>query len=202
MVSWSPVLAAKTPQRGRRLDVGEWIALPEGIAGELVDGHLTEEEVPDPIHELAVSWLIAMFRAWLGTGRGFVFASEVKLVVSASGGRKPDVSVYLPDRPAPLRRGALREPPDVVVEVVSPSPADERRDRVEKMDEYAVFGVRFYWLIDPALGSLEIFELDEGRFSRAAAATAGSLRDVPGSPGLVLDVDALWSELGRLTPDE
>lgn len=67
-----------------------------------------------------------------------------------------------------------------MVEVVSASPADERRDRVEKMDEYAAFGVSYYWIVDPALGSVEIFELQNGRFARSVAVTAGTLRDVPG----------------------
>jgi Uma2 family endonuclease len=89
-----------------------------------------------------------------------------------------------------------------MVEVVSPSPADERRDRVDKMDEYAAFGVPCYWLVDPALGSLEIFELTAGRFTRCAAATAGVLRNVPGCPGLVLDLDRLWAELARLDAND
>jgi Uma2 family endonuclease len=80
--------------------------------------------------------------------------------------------------------------------------ADERRDRVEKMGEYASFGVRFYWLVDPALGSVEIFELHEGRFARAVAATAGELRHVPGCPGLTVDVDELWAELARLAAND
>jgi Uma2 family endonuclease len=112
------------------------------------------------------------------------------------------VSVYFPERPPPPQRGALRDPPDIIVEVVSPSPSDERRDRVEKMDDYAVFGVRFYWLVDPALGSLEIFELHEGRFVRAVGTTAGQLRNVPGCPGLHVDLDDLWGELARLTPND
>jgi Uma2 family endonuclease len=178
------------------------VALPEEEAGELVDGFVSEEEAADPIHGLAVSWLIMLFRIWLADRGGFVFDSDVKCVVSATRGRKPDVSVYFPGRPAPPRRGALREPPDIMVEVVSPSPADERRDRVEKMDEYASFGVPYYWLVDPALGSLEIFELVAGRFTRCVAATAGVLRDVPGCPELEIDLDRLWAELGRLDPND
>lgn len=202
MSAWSPALARKGPPTGRRLTFHEWIALPEDAEGELVDGYLVEEEVPDPIHGLTVSWLIALFRAWLAGRGGFVFDSDVKFAVTATRGRKPDVSVYLPGRTAPPRRGALSDPPDVMVEVVSPSPADERRDRVEKMDEYAAFGVRYYWIVDPALGSVEIFELDSGRFARSAALTGGSLRQVPGCPGMELDVDQLWAELARLAAND
>lgn len=183
------------------MEIEEWAALPEDAAGELVDGRLTEEEMPDSVHELAVTWLVALLRSWLG-GQGFVLGSDVKFVVSSKRGRKPDLSVYLPGRPAPRRRGALRVPPDIMVEVVSAAPSDERRDRVDKMDEYAAFGVRYYWLLDPALGSLEVFELVDARFVRAVARTAGTLTEVPGCTGLTLDLDALWAELARLSDDD
>lgn len=198
MQSWSPALAEPEARTGP-ISMEEWTALPEDAPGEFVDGHLTEEEVPDPIHELAVSWLIALFRAWIGAGRGFVFASDVKFVITQSRGRKPDVSVYFPQRSAPPRRGAIHEPPDLIVEVVSPSPTDERRDRVTKMEEYAAFGVSFYWLLDPALGSLEIFELRGGRCVRVLAAVEGRIDSVPGCEGLMLNLDDLWAELRRLS---
>lgn len=201
MQSWSPALAEPEP-RTVPMSIEEWAALPEDAPGEIVDGYLTEEEVPDPIHELLVSWLVVLFRSWLGAGHGFVFGSEVKFVVSATRGRKPDISVYLPERPAPPRRGLLHDPPDLVVEVISPSPRDERRDRVDKMDDYAAFGVSFYWLVDPALGSLEIFELQGGRYIRARAAVEGTIENVPGCPGLVLNVDELWAELRRLSEED
>lgn len=189
------------PAPGRPMTFAEWVDLSEDAPGELVDGRLEEEEMPDAVHELAVTWIIAALRTWLA-GTGFVFGSEIKLALSASRGRKADVVVFFPDRPPPPRRGPLREPPDLVVEVVTPTPRDERRDRVEKMNEYAGFGVKHYWLLDPALGALEMFQLDpSGRYLRILGQTSGAIDDVPGCPGLRLDLDALWGELARLGPE-
>lgn len=199
--SWIPVLMPRPLPTGVEMSDAAWVELPEDDAGELVDGRLEEEEVPDFVHELVVSWLIRTIGAWL-QGAGFVVGSEVKALLRPGLGRKPDVIVILPGSPPPPRRGPLKRPPDVVVEVVTPTPRDERRDRVEKMAEYAAFGVPSYWLVDPALGSVEVFRRDaDGNYVRAAAATDGTLA-VPGCEGLVLDVDGLWDELSRLVDDE
>jgi Uma2 family endonuclease len=139
------------PQLGEPMTLEQWAALPNDEPGELVDGRLADEEVPDLVHEAVVAWLIWILKSWLGRN-GFVFDSEAKYAVRANRGRKPDVAVYLTDDGSRLPRdGIVRVPPDIAVEVVSPSPRDERRDRIEKMDEYAAFGVRFYWILDPGL---------------------------------------------------
>ena len=104
----------------------QWAELPEEESGELIDGFLLEEEVPDPVHELAVAWLVVLFGNWLRGKGGFVFGSEVKLRISQERGRKADVVVYLPGRPPPPRRGLLTEPPDVVVEGVGVAEVVER----------------------------------------------------------------------------
>lgn len=186
----------------RPLSVDEWLALDEDEPGELVDGQLVEEEVPDFTHELTVSWLIAVLRAWLG-GRGFVAGSDLKIRTAPGRGRKADAVVLLPASKAPPRSGPLREPPDILIEVVTPTPRDERRDRVEKMSEYAAFGVPYYWLVDPTLKAFEVFGLtSERNYERLVGVTGGRIENVPGCSGLSIDVDALWAELARLADVE
>jgi Uma2 family endonuclease len=180
------------------MSVEAWLLLGEDEPGELVQGRWVEEEVPDATHEVLVAWLIWRFREWLG-GRGLVLGSDLKILVANNTGRKADVVVYLDERRLPPRRGPVTVAPNVLIEVVSPSPRDERRDRVEKMSEYALFGVDYYWLVDATLGTVEIFELDAGRYAKVVGVTGGTVTDVPGCPGLELDVDALWRELSKLS---
>lgn len=195
---WPPLIDRHAAPAGRALSVEEWLALDEDAEGELVAGRLVEEEVPDAVHELAVSWLMHVLRLWLA-GRGFVLGSELKVLVGKQTGRKPDFVVYLPGSAPPPRHGPITSPPDLLGEVVTPSPRDERRDRVEKMAEYARFGVRYYWLVDPGMGTFEIFERTEaGHYQKLVGATGGVVDAVPGCPGLSIDLDALWTELERL----
>ncbi|MCC6557047.1 MAG: Uma2 family endonuclease [Burkholderiaceae bacterium] len=184
------------------MSLAEWVALPEDEPGELVEGRLVEEEVPDAIHEVIVVWVVSVLRGWLIPQGGLVLGSEAKFAVSAPRGRKPDASAYMPGSRKPPRRGVISAPPDLMVEVVSPSPRDARRDRVEKTREYAAFGVRWYWIIDPRDMTLEILELGaDGRYVHALAAADGVIDHVPGCEGLTLDLDALWSEVDRLGPE-
>jgi Uma2 family endonuclease len=186
----------------RRVTFSDWVNLPEDEPGELVDGQLVEEEVPDAIHEVVVAWVIRMLGGWCIPQGGLVLGSEAKFAVSAPRGRKPDASAYLPGSRTPPRRGVIRVPPDVMVEVVSPTPRDARRDRVEKLQEYAAFGVRWYWIIDPHARTLEILELGtDSRYVHARAAAEGIVAGLPGLEGLTLDLDALWSEVERLGPE-
>jgi Uma2 family endonuclease len=186
------------------MSLEEWAALDEDEPGELVDGRLEEVEVPDFVHEFLVALLAHFLTGWALPRGGFVGASGAKLAVGERRGRMPDLVVYLPGRPHPAARsGLIRVPPDIAVEIVSPTPRDARRDRVEKVADYAAFGVRWYWIVDPELRSLEILELGpDRRYIHALGATTGVLDAVPGCEGLSLDLDALWAAVDRLAAEE
>lgn len=177
------------------MNLDEWVALPEG---ELVNGELVAEEVVDFVHEEIVSALIVTIRRWVLPRGGFVYGSGGKFALGPGHGRKPDLSVFLPGGAVPPRHGAASSPPDIMVEILSRHPRDVMRDRVEKADAYAIFGVRFYWIIDPGARTLEIVELDRGhRWTRVLTASAGAV-EVPGCPELRIDLDTLWTEVDRL----
>lgn len=188
----SQVLESSAPEE---LTLSDWASLPEDEPGELVEGQLVEEEVPDYVHEILVIALGSILRSWILPRGGRVAGSDAKFATGSRRGRKPDLTVFLPGR-LPPRRGIIATPPDVAVEILSRSPRDERRDRIEKVREYARFGVRYYWIVDTELRTLEILELGpDRRYIHALSADSGTLDQVPGCEGLILELDALWSEI-------
>lgn len=193
-MSTAAPLSAQRP----RMSLDEWASLPEDEPGELVDGQLVEEEVSDFDHECVVTWLLIALGGWALPRGGWAFGSDGKFALRAGLGRKPDISVFLPGGAVPPRRGPGRAPPDIVVEVISSTPRDVRRDRIEKAQEYASFGVRYYWLVDPDARTLEVFRLEpSGYYLRLLAASEGTI-DAPGCDGLRIDLAAMWSKIDHL----
>jgi len=174
----------------------QWADLPEDEPGELVDSVLEEEEIPSFLHELTVAWLVGVLRNWVRPRGGWVFGSEAKYAVAPQRGRKPDVAVFFAGMPTPKLLDSLaRTPPSIAIEVLTPRPRDARRDRIEKLADYARFGVPYYWIIDPSARTLEVFERAvDGRYTLALAAGDGE-HDVPGCTELMLNLNDLWGEL-------
>lgn len=178
--------------------VEAWEALDEDDDRELVDGVLVESEVVDVVHETVVVALMQQLHAYFRPRGGAVYPAGLKYLVAKHSGRIPDVSAF--SRPPSRRDGALRRPADILVEVLSRTPNDQRRDRIAKVADYASFGVSNYWIVDPGARTLEIFQLREGNYLRVAGACDGTLA-IPGFESLTVDLDALWGEIDRLPPD-
>ena len=186
---------AATLPKLKPMTVEEWGDLDEDIEGELVDGLLEEEEMATFLHEIVVMWLAHALQSWVRRRHGYVAGSEAKIVIGPRRGRKPDLSVYLRGKAPALADTLVRTAPHLVVEVVSPRPRDARRDRVEKISDYARAGIHYYWMLDPQLRTLEILEREaSGHYRVAVARSRGTLR-IPGCPGLVLNLDDLWAEV-------
>ena len=177
------------------MTVEEWADLDEDIEGELVDGILEEEEMATFLHELVVMWLARTLGIWAHRRQAYIAGSDTKIAVGSRRGRKPDLSIYLPGQAPALADSLVRVPSHLVVEVISPRPRDARRDRVEKIGDYAGAGISYYWILDPQLRTLEVLELESSAQYRVVkACSCGKVR-IPGCPGLVLNLDELWAEV-------
>jgi Uma2 family endonuclease len=75
--------------------------------------------------------------------------------------RGPDVLFVRAGRDQIITQRHVSEPPDLVVEVVSPG--DESRDYRDKYYLYEASGVREYWIVDPASQSIEAYRLNDQR---------------------------------------
>jgi Uma2 family endonuclease len=52
--------------------------------------------------------------------------------------------------------------------------------------------VRHYWLADPDIRVLEVYELSEGQYRRAASLADGDTFSPPLLPGLAIPLSSLW----------
>ena len=83
-----------------------------------------------------------------------------------------DVSLTPTDRVIPdamvvcnrdiIKPDGIHGPPDLVVEVLSPS--TKKRDRTYKKDLYERCGVREYWLAEPDTKTVEVYLLQDGKY--------------------------------------
>ena len=67
----------------------------------------------------------------------------------------------------------MEGPPDLVVEILSPS--SRRKDRTTKAGLYARYGIAHYWILDPNERMIEIYELDGTCYRHVATETSGAV---------------------------
>lgn len=88
--------------------------------------------------------------------------------------------------------GKLHAAPELIIEVLSPGAANERRDRVAKLNLYSRRGVQEYWIIDWRHRQLDVHRR-EGPQSRLVATLSGAdTLETPLLPGLTVPVARLF----------
>ncbi len=141
-------------------------ALAENLVGEIVAGVLHAHPRPAPKHSLASSSLgvdiSGPYQLGKGGPGGWWILDEPELHLGKNV-LVPDLAGWKKSRMPVLPGTAWFEVvPDWVCEVLSPS--TERFDRVEKMPVFAKYGVRYCWLVDPVIKTLEAYELKDEKW--------------------------------------
>jgi Uma2 family endonuclease len=83
----------------------------------------------------------------------------------------------------------IQGPPDLVVEILSPSTA--AIDRGGKMALYAKYAVPNYWILDVSRLELELYELENRKYRLAGQFGKDGRATSPLFPGLVIELGQL-----------
>ena len=132
---------------------------------------------PTSVHAATIINLIALLLPLVARIRGRLFTAPLDVFIPGGDPVQPDILVVLPASKARVELRGVEGPPDLVIEVVSPS--NRGRDLLTKRALYARAGVREYWLVDPEARTIEILALDRDAFHLAVAASGD---ETPVSP--------------------
>ena len=151
----------------KKLTFEAYLALPEMRKRyDIVDGVLIMSPGPTPVHQWVMFEISVPLRQFVNErGLGVVMAAPLDLVIRREPlrTRQPDI-LYLSAERSGIRgvadlRGlqVLEAPPDLVVEVLSPS--NTRRDIESKLEDYREVGVLECWLVSPEAETIEVLRL-------------------------------------------
>ena len=157
---------------------------------EFTDGRIEELPLPTFTHQAILSFLHALFRAWLKPRGGVVVFSGLRMRVREGKFREPDL-LMLRDRSDPRCQDRYWLGADLVVEVVSPDDPD--RDLVEKRADYAEAGIPEYWIADPRDETITVLALEgeayveHGTYARGGKAASRLLDGFTAEVAAVFD---------------
>ena len=173
----------------QRWTYAEFARLPsDGKRYEVIAGELYVTPAPRPVHQHIVACLLgAVGKHADEHSLGWVLPGPIDVLFAEGDYLEPDLVFLRKDRKAILSDRGLEGPPDLVVEVTSPSTGE--RDRRLKRERYLHYGVPEYWVADTATERLEVYRADG---SSSAHDDVVTWTPHPGAAGLTLDVPPLF----------
>jgi len=153
-------MAAVLEKQAKRWTYEEYYRLDDDQRYEIIDGRLLITPAPDTWHQDWSRELTLLIASHVKRQKlGKVFVAPVDVVLDAENTVQPDLVFIATTNLGIIQKRAIFGTPDLLIELISPSRV--RRDRYDKKELYARFGVREYWIVDPANKSLEILTLKD-----------------------------------------
>ena len=161
---------------------------------ELIEGELFVSRAPGIPHQRVVQNLQIALAQYLEL-------SPIGVLVPGAGAIFSDYDAVIPDLAYVSNErwdqvvtgekftGAI----DLIVEVLSPGAENRRRDLSVKRQLYGKYGVKEYWVVDPANRAIEVYRLLEQRLERIAALMDNDELTSPVLPGFHLKVEAIFN---------
>ena len=163
----------------------------QGIRGELIQGVLHETMPAGYAHGKIITKLVFLLNAFIIPRKlGSLTASDsgVWLERDPDTVREPDIA-YFSAAKIPLDAmdsGYAEVPPDLVVEIVSPS--DSRREVFDKARMWLRYGVDLVWVVQPDTRTVDVYESGRAVVTLAEDDVLDGLAVLPGFTCAVSDI--------------
>jgi len=169
----------------------------DGKRYEIIDGELYVAKQPDWQHQLVCFQLASLLQAWseqsqIGLANlapGIIFTDDNNVV--------PDVVWISRERlrTALQADGKLHAAPELVVEVLSPGPENERRDREVKLKLYSRRNAKEYWVVNWQERSVEVYRRENAVLTLSKTLDENDILESPLLPGFRCQVSLLFKNL-------
>lgn len=177
-------------------------ALPDdGKHYEIIDGELYVSRQPGYHHQYACSQLNIALGVWSNQTNAGVTLQAPGVIFADDDDVAPDVVWISHERLATAldQAGHLHAAPELVVEVLSPGSANERRDREVKLKLYSRRGVPEYWIVDWQQRKVEVYRRQEQALHLVATLYATDTLTSSVLPGFACPVAQLFGGIQLLS---
>jgi len=139
--------------------------LPAESRYEIMNSELIDmSPVPNPEHQRILKKLFRAMDTFIKNKYlGEVNFAPYDVILNQGNVAQPDIFFIAKANAGRVSSKGYEGVPDLTVEIISPS--SHYRDTVEKKALYERFGVKEYWLIDPANRVIEVFALQNGEYA-------------------------------------
>jgi Uma2 family endonuclease len=144
----------------------DYLALDAGRQIEFDQGCIEVLDVPTIQHQRLVRFLFLAMQAFVESQKlGEMFFAPLPIRLWKEKYREPDLVYVQQDRG---ETNGYPDGADLVVEVVSQSPSDRRRDLDVKVAEYQQAGIPEYWIVDPLESRVLVHYLVDSEYTCTA----------------------------------
>ncbi|MCL6478032.1 MAG: Uma2 family endonuclease [Peptococcaceae bacterium] len=180
------------PAARRGMTYEDYLKIDDGQRYELIEGELVLTPSPGFMHQhLTVVIERILWEHVKKRGLGLVLTAPFDIIPAENVVLQPDVMYISRERYSLITENCMKGAPDLVVEILSPSSG--RRDRLQKSRLYLRFGVKEYWVTDPAVQTLEIFSAQGENWLLAGSYGPEDTVTSPLLPGLTAPGEEIFS---------
>jgi Uma2 family endonuclease len=163
---------------------------PPGARLELVNGEVAVSPSAIPDHSFVVTTLVSILVPYISKHDLGQLFLDVDTIFGEYDVRRPDILYFQKSRLNLIGEKAMQGPPDLAVEVLSPSSI--ATDRKDKFKLYAAGKVKYYWIVDPKLRRIEAYRLSGGKFVGRVRGSRSDVVQLPPFVDLKIPLNKLW----------